>query len=329
MKHAAAIAAIALCATPASADLETALSGHVVPRVESFAEATGALADAARADCRAVALTPAYHDAFDAWIGISHLRLGPLEENGRSLAIGFWPDSRGIVGRTVSGLLADEDPVVDDPEAFANVSVAARGVFALERLISEPEVSDYGSDAYACRLATAISVDLARMGSEIRDDWQGYVDAMRTAGEEGNEIFLSPREADTALYTALTTGLEFTEDQRLGAPLGSFERPRPARAEARRSGRSLRNVVLSLEVLHDLASALADDPIPDTDAAFTRALDEAERLDDPIFAGVADPGARIRVEALRQRVSEIRAAVAVEIGAALGLSAGFNSQDGD
>ena len=64
-------------------------------------------------------------------------------------------------------------------------------------------------------------------------------------------------------------------------------------------------------------------------AAFDRALDLAERLDDPVLAGVADPQRRLKVEILQQAVNSAKIAVETEIGPALGVSAGFNAQDGD
>ncbi len=63
--------------------------------------------------------------------------------------------------------------------------------------------------------------------------------------------------------------------------------------------------------------------------AFSQALAAAERLDDPSLAGVTDPVARLRVEGLHQRVRAVQVAVAEGVGAPLGVSAGFNSLDGD
>lgn len=160
-----------------------------------------------------------------------------------------------------------------------------------------------------------------------RAEWDGHADLLRTAGENGT--YLSEKEALSTLYTALVAGLEFTADQRLGRPLGTFDRPRPTRAEARRSGRPLRNVTLSLEALHGLARSIADGPIPQTEAGFADALQVAAELDDPEFAGVVDPVERLLVEILQQRVDLLRQSVGTEIGVPLGLSAGFNAADGD
>ena len=52
-------------------------------------------------------------------------------------------------------------------------------------------------------------------------------------------------------------------------------------------------------------------------------------LDDPSFSGVATPEGRLRVEILRGAVEDIRMSTAVELGAVLGVAAGFNAMDGD
>ncbi|MGR3491358.1 MAG: imelysin family protein, partial [Shimia sp.] len=62
--------------------------------------------------------------------------------------------------------------------------------------------------------------------------------------------------------------------------------------------------------------------------AFTRARATAE-IDDPAFAGVADPIGRLRVEAIATALRDIRALVALELAPTLGVSAGFNALDGD
>lgn len=320
------IPALLLVATAATADTDRVLEAHILPAVTGFASATEALEEAARTDCTQDALRPAYHATFDAWMGLSHLTFGPLEQDGRRLAIAFWPDSRGAGPKALARLIADQDPAVESEAEFAEVSVAARGLFALEHMLYG---EGYGADSYVCRLVVAIAADLDRMAGEIAAEWPDHAALMRTPGAAGNATYLTDQEVGQTLYTALMTGLEFTKDQRLGQPLGSFDRPRPLRAEARRSGRALRNVVLSLGALQDLARTVAEGPIPAADRAFDAAFATAEKLDDPVFAEVTDPTGRLRVEILQQKVSFVKDALATEIGTALGLSQGFNSADGD
>lgn len=124
------------------------------------------------------------------------------------------------------------------------------------------------------------------------------------------------------------TGFEFTADQRLGRPLGTFDRPRPERAEARASARSQRNVELSLQALLAFGQALAG-PLPETRANVEQALAGAAALNDPDFSGFAKPQGHVRAEALQGLVRRAQDSAGAEAGAALGVEIGFNSADGD
>lgn len=316
-----------------SAVITEAARTHILPRMQALAETGAALSDAARADCRpdAPGLRAAFHLATDAWIAASHLRFGPTEDQNRGFALAFWPDTRGLTPRNITALIDTQDPAGRDPATFAEVSIAARGYYALEFLLYDPDITATGDAAYRCALVQTVAADIATTTAAIADDWQSrYAALLLTAGQ--NDLYRSEDEALRTLFGALATGLEFTADTRLGRPLGSFDRPRPTRAEMRRAGRSLRNVVLSLRSLQDLARILAGDNTALRDqltAAFSAALARAETLDDPSFAGTADPQARLRLEALQQRITDIRTLVTQDLGPSLGVAAGFNSLDGD
>jgi len=313
--------------------VEDVLSQHVLPGYAALVEETGELATVAEAHCAPgdAALRTAYGEAFDAWIRVSHLTFGPAEEENRLFALAFWPDSRGVTPRSLSALIEDADPVIETADGFATVSIAARGFFALEFLLFDEAISTMGDDAYRCALVQAITRDIAATAGAIRDDWETrFAGLMREAG--ANDRFQSPEEALRLFFSSLNQGLEFTADLRLGRPLGSYDNPRPERAEARRSGRSLRHVALSVESLGQLAHLLAqrDSGLQaDLAQAVEIALERAEQLDDPVFAGVGEPQGRIRVEALQQRVREFRDLVQEILGPELGVAAGFNSLDGD
>ena len=329
MRHLA-LCLLAFLPLPALGGTREAVETQILPGFVAFAEAAGALSAAAEADCAPEALRPAWNAAFDAWLRVGFLHLGPGEESGRTLAIAFWPDPKAIGARQQAGLIRAADPAVLEPAAFAMQSVAVRGLFALERLIyPAPDDPAAAGGDFVCALTRATATDMARMAKGLSADWQdGYAAALMTAGEPGNTLFQTPEEAAQALYTQLMTGLEFLADARLGRPLGTFDDPRPDRAESVVAGRSLRNVALSLAALRDFALALAPDS-PATAAAFDRALATAAALDDPVFAGVADPQGRLKVEILEQEVDAIRAVAADEVGPALEVGIGFNAADGD
>lgn len=316
--------ALATClfALPARADVAEAVSDHILPGLAHFRDTTATLA--ASDSCDPAVLRPLYHQAFDAWIAVAHLRLGPVEEEGRALAIAFWPDPKGLGAKAQAALLKAADPAILAPDHFAEQSVAARGLFGLERLLyADPAPSG----DFACALTQATADDLARMAESVAQGWQDGFAATLTQPGPGNR-YLTETEARQALLTALITGLEFNADQRLGRPLGTFDRPRPERAEARASGRSLRDVQLSLLALRQFALKLVPEA-PQTQAAFDRALSQADALQDPVFAGVSDPQARLKLEILAQDIRAIRDAALAELAPALGAGIGFNAADGD
>ncbi|WP_255576513.1 imelysin family protein [Jannaschia sp. AI_61] len=299
------------------ADIDAAVDDHILPRLADLSQATTALATAAETGCDA--LQDPFREAAEAWASAAHLMFGPGEDGGRASAIQFWPDARNATGRGLR-LLAQQGAEAWTPEALARASVAARGLGALERAIFD--------GAAPCPLTQALTADLAATAAAIEAGRRdGFAATLRTASAEGNTRFLAPEEAEAALFTTLMTGLEFTATQRLGRPMGTFAEPRPLRAEMRRSGRSLANVTAALTALRDLAATLAE--APQTDAAFARAISLAEGLDDPVFAGVETTGGRLRVEALQTAVNETGRTANAEIGAALGVQAGFNRLDGD
>lgn len=329
---------IALClplATQAqdrTAVLADVTEAHILPRFDDLAQATETLMTASQSDCTAGSdtLRTAYGTAFDAWISASHLRFGPTEAEDRAFALAFWPDTKGFTPKALSQLIAAEDTAVDDPEAFAQTSIAGRGFFALERMLFDPAFSGQGNSEYRCALIRAIATDIDRNAGDMHDDWQTYAPALMQPG--AGSPYRTQDEAMQELFKALSTGLQFTAETRLGRPLGTFDRPRPNRAEARRSERSLRHVELSLIALRDLAARLSvDHPeiAAGLDAGFARAIDSARSIDDPSLAGVASPQSRFRIEALQQQINDVRAITATELGPTLGISAGFNSLDGD
>ncbi len=324
----AALATVVLPIQAGALDLEAIVETHVLPGYEALVAETAALEASAASDCtpKNTELIGRYHSAFDAWVSVSHLRFGPSEQKDRAISPAFWPDPRGSTPKSLAALLQNSDPIVNESSAFATVSVAARGFYALEFLLFDPQFTDHPNQTYYCELIRAVANDIAANAEAILTGWQdGYGSLISTPG---NDTFRTRDEATQQFFTALSTGLVFTSQARLGRPLGSFDRPRPKRAEARRSGRSLRHVVLSLEATRALAALMLSDDA-EVDAAFASVLERAAALDDPVFANVVDPLGRVRVEALQQSIDALRADVARKIGTELGIAAGFNSLDGD
>lgn len=312
---------------------EDILAGHILPRFEALAGSTATLAEIAEQDCQSTSntLRAAYHTAFDAWVSASHLRFGPTETEDRAFALAFWPDTRGATPRLLAALVAERDPVALTPDQFREVSIAARGFYALEFLLYDKTLSTTGDPAYRCALIQTVTADMAATSAAILEDWErDFADKFLHPGPEG--FYRNIEEVMQELFKSLSAGLQFTSETRLGRPLGSFDRPRPNRAEARRSGRSRRHVLLSLASLHDLAIRLAASNADLSDQLNRRFLDATQKmtaLQDPVFASLSTPQDRLKLEVVQQSVDLIRETVTRNLGPTLGVAAGFNSLDGD
>lgn len=320
---------LALLGLPAMADIDAVIDDHIIARHGTFAQYTTGLAQTAMQDCTPANVIPAYHAAFDAWVAVSHIRFGPIEDNGEGLAVAFWPDKKGKIPKALSLLIATQDPVVTDPAVFAKHTVAARGFFALEQMLFDAEFAGYDRGSYSCALTQAISTDLARIATQTANNWVDYAVILRSAGQPENSIFLTDKEGAQALYTNLLAGLDYISDQRIARPLGGFDKPRPKRAEARRSLRSLRNIIVSLEALHEMAALLADGEAVETMAAFVATIKYAKDLDAHVFENLAQTSAKFQLGSLQELMAVTHEAAAAEIGIHLNVVAGFNALDGD
>lgn len=310
-----------LLATPAVADTAAVVTDHARPGYAAFDDAVARLADIE--SCDPEALQPAFQAAYDAWMRVEHLHLGPAEEDGRALSVLFWPDPKGLGAKAQTALLTG-DPQTLTIESMAEQSVAARGLSGLERLLY-PEKT---LAADPCPLIQITIDDLARQAEVLSAEWGPFGDQLLNAGQVGNDRFLKPEEATQALFTQLATGLEFVADRRIGRPLATFDKPRPDLAEGHASGRALANITLSLQALRGLAVGLSPDSVK-TLAAFDHAIQLAQALGDPNLDGITDPQAWLKLQILQQAVRSTRDTAVAELGPALGVELGFNSQDGD
>ena len=78
-----------------------------------------------------------------------------------------------------------------------------------------------------------------------------------------------------------------------------------------------------------LESLLSDGEAPQTLAHFEETRGWLEDLDEPRFAGVAEPVARMGIESLTSYLDLLKSTAAAEVGAHLGVTQGFNALDGD
>ena len=313
--------------------VEDVVKAHILPRFKALAVVSEKLVYAAEDDCSAKSLTlrNALRDAFDAWISVSHLRFGPTEKENRGFALAFWPDIRGSAPRSLARLITNQDTVVFSPIEFSKISVATRGFYAMEFLIYDQKLNKLGSSDYKCQLVQALAGDIFETSTKISDDWHNNY-AKLLLEPSSSSTYYSSNEGLREVFKSIIGGLQFTSQARLGLPLGTFERPRPKKAESWRSNGSAHNVKLSLTSLYDLTVRLTlqypglKKRLSDS---FDRSLILLENLNDPNFSGVSEPQSRLKIEVVQQSIDALNDTIKNELGPKLGVFVGFNALDGD
>jgi len=315
---------------------------HVLPRYARLEAAAAALARAARRRCEhgdaLDGARAAWHQAADGWMGVEHLRFGPVELFMRGHRVHFWPEALGRIPGAVEEALAAERPLRE-------ASVAVQGLPAAEHLLFEGEPPRPGTDR--CRLLVAIAANLHDIASGILADWRGgevdFAAAVRAPGTD-NPWFATHRDAALAFFKSLYGGLQRVADVKLKPALGDSARAaRPQLLESRPSARALRNVILDLEALEALYGGEGGPGLGDlarehgADAkldallrkAFRVTLATARGIELPLEPALTDPRARAEVEKLATQVQALKQIVRTRLAAALGLQVGFNALDGD
>ena len=334
---------------------EALVTGHIVPRYRTLAQATTTLEAAAVAHCAApspahlAATRRAYHGAVDAWQAIQHVRFGPIDYLSRAQRFAFWPDPRNVVGRSIDEALAKRDVAALAPGGFLHAAVPLQGFPAIERLLfagdAPARLTAADEDGrFRCALMQAIAANLARMAAEIVHDWtegpDAYARAVTDAGP-ASKIYREPKEATLDLIKSLHLTVELVADHKLARPLGaSIQAARPRLAESWRSERSLANVRLNLAAgeamvatsggAADALVAAGDKPLADLlRRGFAQTIATARAIPVGLEAAVAEKAHRPAVERLRKEAAAMKALIAQRLTASLDVPIGFNALDGD
>lgn len=343
-----------LAASPWPAANRAVVNEHIIPRYQHLVEATAELEKHSRKFCAApdegglADLRAEFQRTMDAWMAIQHVRFGPVELYLRYNRFQLWPDKHNTAERQLSKALAEQDAAQLADDKFPYASVALQGLSAYERLLFDGDANSerflgVGQDGYPCRLLEAIAHNLARMSADVQREWatgaSSYRDIVFDA-EHGNSYFESSAEFSARMLNNLYTSLQFIVDQKLLSPLGSTAaEANPRRAESWRSRRSLRNITLNLEAAESLYLIAYSAPLKadvrnagldrEIREAFGRALNAALDIRQPLYDALQSESGRQSVERLLTAASELKRLLGGPLPAALDLSLGFNSLDGD
>lgn len=327
-----------------------AVDNTILPGYLRLADETAALSKQTLGFCQQPAdpdlhqLQEQFHLSMDSWQFIQTVRFGPVEEKLRGYRLHFWPDKRQSVNRHLTKLLNNAVPQALNSEAFAKGSVALQGFSALERLLfaADNQAGRFRTDgpkAYHCQLMVAITRNMAGIARDMSAEWQTMKPSHRhliASAARGNPAYADSTEVTARLFNSLITQIELMLDRKLRAPLGeSLQQARGKRSESWRSGRSLRNIKLNLQSVHQLTQTaflnrLLDPPLTGRiNELFLRGAQQISQITLPLAQAVTDPVQRVRVVQLTQTLTVLKQALTEELAPALEVPIGFNSLDGD
>jgi hypothetical protein len=274
---------------------------------------------------------------------IELVRLGPLTEENRLERLLFWPDRRGTGLRQVQAILADEDETATTLDGLAQKSVAVQGLGALEFVLfgtGAEALGGAGGD-FRCRYGAAIASNVATMAAEIEREWMaadGIADHLM-APEVGFSDYRTETEALEALVGVLSHGVEAVRDTRINpfiAKDGAEAKPRQALFW--RSGLTVPMIAANLDGLAALYRVSGVGAVtPESAQGIGNSIDfefrNAERalslIVDPVEVAVEDPKQAQALSYLVIVTQSLQAMIGEQLSAALGLSVGFSSLDGD
>lgn len=312
----------------------------VVPGYQRLRTTTDAQATAWRGFCATPradgidSLRQAYQEAADAWSSIEFLHYGPIGDGLRYERVAMWPERKNAVGKALASLMARPDEPT--PEVFAKTSVAGQGLTALERLLFDGDdvaagFTDGSTDALRrCRIGVAIADGLAGIALDVAVSWSGPDGQLARLKQGDPEL---AKEALTRIVTDHLAMLELIADKKIYAVMGKApDLARPQTAEAWRSGRTVRAIVLNLQTAAAISRIMTEgDPNEQRSilGAIETAIDIAQTLPGGIGELAQDPGRRSEVVLLHDSLRGIRDVSEMALPAIAGITVGFNSSDGD
>jgi len=287
-----------------------------------------------------------------AWARAQPIGFGHIEDGNLRWKLQFWPDRKDITRKKVEALIASDDDL--NAERVASASVSVQGLVALEYLLFDERASDlvlYQQNARRCQLLMAITERVQLVTFQLLNDWYGdtatpgYADKFSSPGK-GNKLYPDNNAALADLLDTLVVGAEVVKRNKLGLPIANGKgasHAKPYRLEAWRSQYSLelmRASTVTLEQLYrgnggfGLVSYLAEHKEVDSslllaiDDAFKAVNDQFLLLEGPLFTQIKQPEYYAQLIELHKRLSVLQGNLS-KLPRSLGISLGFNSNDGD
>jgi len=268
---------------------------------------------------------------------IELFRLGPLLEDNRQYRLFFWPGRKGVAERQLRALLRSTDLNRLSAGTLAEKSVAVQGLTALERLLFDVDHQPIETGA-PCVLIPVIIENVANMAGELETLWHsdsGVVQALLQP-QSDSPLFRDVEDVTRSVFTQVKVGLDVVLEEKL-RPLLSNDPKRVLQAPLWLSQRTvpmLTGNIRSLQALLFDSGVLDDENIEQELSVEFQYLESVLADLKPIVYFVEPDGkltkeVRVLMHKLAAVLAGVRYTIDTHFSQVLGISAGFNSADGD
>jgi predicted lipoprotein len=316
------------------------------PGFERFSQTSGQFLAVVQSACQnpspesLAELRARFGTMVSAFSAIELYRMGPLLVDNRQNRLFYWPDKRRVGERQLRELLADASAQHLTATDVSGKSVTLQGLPALERLLfgkSSQQHLAAASDTPDCQVVSAIAGNTHLMAMDINQSWQNESMMVQSMlhPEQGSEYFRSYDEVLRSLVTQIIVAIDVILDRKIAALMNEDGQIR--QAPLWRSGQTLPMIRANLESVRALSvdSGLAGVGGLDNELAFEfRSADQMLHKLQALPALTNDQSqltddARSLLRSLTAVVGSIKYTLNDRFTAALGITAGFNSEDGD
>lgn len=288
------------------------------------------------------AANAAFAKVVDGYSRIEFYKIGPLVEQNRAERLLFWPDPKGIALKQVQQIIGSQDETATTADGLRGKSVAVQGLGALEFVLygTGAETLTMADGNFRCRYGAAISHAVAGIASDLDLDWQAR-DGIATHIMEPREDYTDYRtkiEALEEIVGTLSHGIEAVRDTRLLPFIGRTGKAAPKQALFWRSNLTMASVRANIEGLETLFSdsRIAQAVAPDhaglentTQFEFKNGYRALGLITAPVADALVETKQLAALNYLVIVSQSLGSLFGDTLSAALSLSVGFSSLDGD
>lgn len=312
-------------------------------------QAVTACADKQLDDKELIQIRQGWLTSMQQWQRAQAIHFGPAEQHNLRWRYQFWPDLHNNTRRKVQALLKSEETL--DSEHLVKAGVVVRGFSALEYLLFDADNVDAYSGASKmvernCEYLVLATEDLARTSAELLAGWQQGAEYRQQFDHPGenNPVFPQHSDVQAAMLDAIVSQLEIIKNDKLAGPLGlktDKARPNSYLAEAWRSQQSLAMLAVNQQAIealllnhsYGLVGQIEQTRIREK---LTAQITEQLQLISTAASALGDTTLTTalktdmaKLQALHDAWAALLITVKQQLPQALGVTLGFNGNDGD